>query len=98
MCKGGGGGGESLVELDYSLVARVVLASCDSGTVFVTFFLTAVETLSTRCHNAHPNVLSVFIFIFMLLLLFVVVVFLCVCGGGVGYRDPPPLPPVPNQP
>ena len=53
----GGVGGSSLVELD-SLVARVVLLSCFSGTFFVTLFLTIVETLNTRCHNAHPNVSS----------------------------------------
>ena len=62
MCQrrlgGGGGGGEnSFVELD-SLVAElfsmVVLRALSS--VFVTLFLTTVETLNTRCHNAHPNV------------------------------------------
>ena len=51
------GGGSCLVELD-SLIAWAVLKSCFPGTVLVTLFLTTVETVNPRCHNAHPNVSS----------------------------------------
>ena len=62
---GGGEGGELSRGVGIFSLLRVVLTSY-SGTVFVTLFLTTVEPLNTRCHNAYPNVLSFLVVILWL--------------------------------